>query len=73
MRRFDITYPVISDDGPLIGHYGVTGYPETFFIDRRGRVVPLPKNRAARSGTSSAPATPELLDLGIRHAPSNGT
>ena len=23
-----------------IGHYGVTGYPETFFIDRRGRVVP---------------------------------
>ena len=26
--------------GSLVGHYGVTGYPETFFIDRRGRVVP---------------------------------
>ena len=45
MRRFHITYPVIADDGPLIGHYGVTGYPETFFIDKHGRVIPLPPNR----------------------------
>ena len=68
MKRFGITYPVITDDGPLIGHYGVTGYPETFFIDRRGRVIPLPPNTTARSGTSSVRRRRELLDLGIRHA-----
>ena len=40
IRRFDITYPIVADNLALTGHYGVTGYPETFFIDRRGRVVP---------------------------------
>ena len=68
MRRFGITYPVISDDGPLIGHYGVTGYPETFFIDRKGRVIPLPPNKTGQVGHIVGPATPELLDLGIRTA-----
>jgi cytochrome c biogenesis protein CcmG, thiol:disulfide interchange protein DsbE len=68
MKRFDITYPVISDDGPLIGHYGVTGYPETFFIDRKGRVIPLPQNDTNQVGHIVGPATAELLDLGIRTA-----
>jgi len=68
MRRFGITYPVISDDGPLIGHYGVTGYPETFFIDKHGRVIPLPPNKSGQVGHIIGPATPELLDLGIRTA-----
>jgi cytochrome c biogenesis protein CcmG/thiol:disulfide interchange protein DsbE len=68
MRRFDITYPVISDDGPLIGHYGVTGYPETFFIDRHGRVIPLPKNDTGQVGHIVGAATPALLDLGIKNA-----
>src|SRR5579864_1821692 len=68
MRRFDITYPVISDDGPLIGHYGVTGYPETFFIDRRGRVIPLPQNTTGQVGHIVGAATPALLDLGIKNA-----
>jgi cytochrome c biogenesis protein CcmG/thiol:disulfide interchange protein DsbE len=63
MRRFGITYPVISDAGPLVGHYGVTGYPETFFIDRHGRVVPLPP-----IGHIVGAATPKLLDQGIRRA-----
>jgi len=40
MKRFAVSYPIISDDGPLVGHYGVTGFPETFFVDKRGRVVP---------------------------------
>jgi cytochrome c biogenesis protein CcmG/thiol:disulfide interchange protein DsbE len=40
IKRYGITYPVITDDGPMIGHYGVTGFPETFFVDKRGRVVP---------------------------------
>ena len=68
MKRFDITYPVISDDGPLIGHYGVTGYPETFFIDKHGRVIPLPPNKSGQVGHIIGPATPALLDLGIRTA-----
>ena len=40
LRRFGITYPIVADNLSLTGHYGVTGYPETFFIDRRGRVIP---------------------------------
>ncbi len=68
MRRFGITYPVISDDGPLIGHYGVTGYPETFFIDKHGRVIPLPANKSGQQGHIVGPATAALLDLGIRTA-----
>ena len=68
MQRFGITYPVIADDGPLIGHYGVTGYPETFFIDRRGLVIPLPPNKSGQVGHIIGPATPALLDLGIRTA-----
>jgi cytochrome c biogenesis protein CcmG/thiol:disulfide interchange protein DsbE len=48
MRRYDVNYPVVRDpDGSATGAWGVTGYPETFFIDRRGRVTrhvdgPLP-------------------------------
>jgi cytochrome c biogenesis protein CcmG/thiol:disulfide interchange protein DsbE len=67
MHRFDITYPVISDDGPLIGHYGVTGYPETFFIDKRGRVIPMPPTEG-QVGHIIGGATPQTLDAGIRAA-----
>jgi thiol-disulfide isomerase/thioredoxin len=67
MRRFHITYPVISDDGPLIGHYGVTGYPETFFIDKRGLVVPMPPTDG-QVGHIIGAATPTTLDAGIRSA-----
>jgi cytochrome c biogenesis protein CcmG/thiol:disulfide interchange protein DsbE len=67
MHRFGITYPVISDDGPLIGHYGVTGYPETFFIDRRGRVIPMPPTEG-QSGHIIGGATTQTLDAGIRSA-----
>ena len=59
IKRFAIAYPIISDDGPLVGHYGVTGYPETFFVDRRGRVVPP---------HIVGPATASGLDRAIRHA-----
>jgi cytochrome c biogenesis protein CcmG/thiol:disulfide interchange protein DsbE len=40
LERFDIDYPIVSDGGPLVGRYGVTGYPETFFVNRHGCVVP---------------------------------
>ena len=40
IKRFDIDYPIVADGGSLVGRYGVIGYPETFFIDRKGCVVP---------------------------------
>ncbi len=43
-RRFvqihGVTYPTVHDGpGPAAGHYGVSGFPETWFVDRRGRLV----------------------------------
>jgi cytochrome c biogenesis protein CcmG/thiol:disulfide interchange protein DsbE len=63
IKRFDIRYPIVADSGALVGHYGVTGYPETFFIDRRGRVVP-----AVPGGHIVGPATVKTLSQGIRSA-----
>lgn len=38
--RADITYPIVRDKhGSTLGHYGVTGFPETWFVDRAGRLV----------------------------------
>jgi len=40
MKRFGLTFPIVYDGpGDTIGGYGVTGFPETFVIDRDGRVV----------------------------------
>jgi cytochrome c biogenesis protein CcmG, thiol:disulfide interchange protein DsbE len=40
VRRFDWTFPIGFDGGGDVSkEYGVTGYPETFVIDRAGRVV----------------------------------
>jgi cytochrome c biogenesis protein CcmG, thiol:disulfide interchange protein DsbE len=40
MRRFGMTYPTVYDGkGSTVGRYGVTGFPETYFVDARGRVV----------------------------------
>lgn len=40
MRKYGLTYPVVHDNGNVTTpKYGLTGFPETFFIDRRGRVV----------------------------------
>jgi cytochrome c biogenesis protein CcmG/thiol:disulfide interchange protein DsbE len=59
MRQYGVTYATITDDGPLVGHYGVTGYPETFIVDREGFVVPP---------HIVGPATPTGLDAAIRGA-----
>jgi cytochrome c biogenesis protein CcmG, thiol:disulfide interchange protein DsbE len=40
MRKNGVTYPVVYDrDGELVAKFGATGVPETFFVDRRGRLV----------------------------------
>jgi cytochrome c biogenesis protein CcmG, thiol:disulfide interchange protein DsbE len=39
-KRFGVTYPVVYDgSGSTLGKWGVTGFPETFFVDRQGRLV----------------------------------
>jgi cytochrome c biogenesis protein CcmG, thiol:disulfide interchange protein DsbE len=39
LERYGITYPNVHDGkGSTVGRYGVTGYPETYFIDAEGRV-----------------------------------
>ena len=40
VRRFDLTFPSLRDrDAELAREYGAQKYPETFVLDRRGRVV----------------------------------
>jgi cytochrome c biogenesis protein CcmG/thiol:disulfide interchange protein DsbE len=40
VKRFELSFPIVFDgDGHVSESYGVTGYPETFVIDREGRVV----------------------------------
>ncbi len=39
-RDYDLTFPLVYDGpGDVSNEYGVNGYPETFVIDREGRVV----------------------------------
>jgi cytochrome c biogenesis protein CcmG/thiol:disulfide interchange protein DsbE len=46
MRHYLLTYPMLHDgDGHTQQRFGITGYPETFVIDRRGRIA------AVRRGT----------------------
>ena len=40
VEQMGLTFPVLIDpEGVVPGRYGVTGYPETFIIDREGRVI----------------------------------
>ena len=39
-KRYGLTYPIVYDGkGSTLGKWGVTGFPETFFVDRSGRLV----------------------------------
>ncbi|MGI8420834.1 MAG: TlpA family protein disulfide reductase [Gaiellaceae bacterium] len=39
-RKLGITYPIVHDGpGKTVDSYGVTGFPETFFIGRDGKLV----------------------------------
>jgi cytochrome c biogenesis protein CcmG, thiol:disulfide interchange protein DsbE len=56
IERHGLTYPVVRDDGgSTLTHYDVTGFPETWFVDRAGRVVgehvrgPLTRARLVRN------------------------
>jgi cytochrome c biogenesis protein CcmG, thiol:disulfide interchange protein DsbE len=40
IRRYDLSYPMLKDkDGDTLESYGVVAYPETFVIDRKGRIA----------------------------------
>ncbi len=42
VREYGLTYPMLRDpEGESLIDYGVVGYPETFVIDERGRIVAL--------------------------------
>jgi cytochrome c biogenesis protein CcmG/thiol:disulfide interchange protein DsbE len=38
--RYDLTHPIVHDgSGSTVGRFGVTYLPETWFVDRQGRLV----------------------------------
>ena len=40
MKRYGLTYPLVYDGkGSTVGKWGVRGFPETFFVDRTGKLV----------------------------------
>jgi cytochrome c biogenesis protein CcmG/thiol:disulfide interchange protein DsbE len=40
VAKYEQTYPNVHDgSGESIGRYGITGFPETWFVDREGRLV----------------------------------
>jgi cytochrome c biogenesis protein CcmG/thiol:disulfide interchange protein DsbE len=64
VARYGITYPSVYDGrGSTLGRFGVTGFPETYFVDRRGRLV---------GERVQGPVTAEQLDRNIRLALASG-
>jgi cytochrome c biogenesis protein CcmG/thiol:disulfide interchange protein DsbE len=39
VRRYSLTYPILVRGVGLSVTYGISAVPETFFVDRRGRIV----------------------------------
>ena len=40
LSHHDVTYTTLQDGSGMVGdRYGLTGVPETYFVDRRGRLV----------------------------------
>lgn len=40
VERYGLTYPIAYDgNGSTLGRFGLTGFPETWFVDRDGRLV----------------------------------
>lgn len=63
VERFSLSFPTVFDcPGELVGPYGVSGFPETFVIDRGGRVV------AAFAGAVNGKAERESLRAAMANA-----
>jgi len=64
LQHYGVKYQSVADgDGAIAGKFGVTGTPETFFIDRKGRVVP-----PHVVGSTAASQNSGSLDDGIKRA-----
>jgi cytochrome c biogenesis protein CcmG/thiol:disulfide interchange protein DsbE len=60
ISRHDLTYPNVHDGpGAVRDKYGVDGFPETFFVDRTGRII---------GQKVVGEVTAQKLADGIRHA-----
>jgi cytochrome c biogenesis protein CcmG/thiol:disulfide interchange protein DsbE len=60
VRRQHITYPVVRDaSGNFARAFGVNGVPETFVINRQGKIVAL--NRSQLDGTWLQKTLPRIL------------
>ena len=73
IQRFGITYPNVADNLTVTGKYGVTGYPETYFIDQSGQAIPLAPAHdsvcnCTQSGHIIGGASASILDAGIKQA-----
>ena len=59
LERYGGTYEIVHDGrGSTLGRFGITGFPETLFVDRRGDLVAWIRG----------PVTEESLERGIRRA-----
>ena len=62
VRHHGETFPTVRDpSGSVADAYGITGTPETFFIDRRGRIV-----GDHVLGSISAPGNTTLVEASLR-------
>jgi hypothetical protein len=61
VAQYGVNYPIVLDDGTVDDSYeGLTGYPTTYFINRKGQVwryFPGPLSRL-----TLVPALMEMLD-----------
>jgi peroxiredoxin len=65
VRDLGLTFPVLLDpELQVVGRYGVTGYPETFVIDRNGRVVAHEIGPRAWDAPATLAAFQRLIERG---------
>jgi cytochrome c biogenesis protein CcmG, thiol:disulfide interchange protein DsbE len=59
LKKYGINYVSVRDGGgSILGRYGLTGFPETYYLDTRGRVVAHDAGEASRAD----------IERGIAHA-----
>jgi cytochrome c biogenesis protein CcmG, thiol:disulfide interchange protein DsbE len=65
VRKHGVTYPIVYDrEGALVAKFGATGVPETFFINRQGRLV----GRRVTGAVNAREDLRETFENGVRLA-----
>ncbi len=73
LRQGGFTMPVLIDTGGEVGNrYGVTGYPESFIIDRQGQVVFHHIGYRDWSRADVEKAVRRLIEVGVWTSPGAG-